>query len=285
MKLIITIDTEADDQWKKDASPTIENIFSLDRFQNLCERYAMPPSYLLTYEVADDKNAADQFRAWSVRGAEIGAHLHPWTTPPLQKGEGATRAFPSQLSDEALRAKFTQLHEKVCAVTGTQPTSYRAGRWGFDVRQEALLKEFGYSIDLSITPGISWKRGEGADENGPDFSGESVVPHMQNDTVLEVPMTIVRAGLLRRMRWLRIFENTTPRHFASVIRAAKRMQLPAIVFMIHSSELVVGKSPYVKTPEALAHVYAMIESLFQMCEKEGIVGVTASTFAREYKAV
>ena len=284
MHIIITVDTEADDQWRKDAPPTIENVFALDRFQNLCERYGMPATYLLTFEVASDVCAAEQFRAWREKGAEIGAHLHPWTTPPITKGEGATRTFPSQLDDAALRAKFETLTDKVSEITGEHPTSYRAGRWGFDTRQSELLKEHNYLIDLSITPGISWKKGEEPDESGPDFTHESVAPHMLNDAVLEVPMTILYAGLLHRLRWLRIFENTTPGNLRSVLRAARRLDLPVVVFMIHSSELVAGKSPYVKTPEALECVYRNIEALFNTCMKENISGITASDFALFFRA-
>lgn len=279
MRVIVSVDTEADDQWKKGGPLTIENVFALDRFQNVCERYNMPATYLLTHEVAADARAVQQFRAWQGRGAEIGSHLHPWTTPPLEAGEEMERRFPSQLSDEELRAKFLALTKRVEEAAGAKPTSYRAGRWGFDERQANLLEEFGYTIDLSITPGLSWKKGEDA---GPDFSAESARPHWLNGHVLEVPMTILRVGLLRRLRWLRVFQNTTARTLQGVVRAAERAKLPAIVFMIHSSELVAGKSPYVKTPEALERVYENIEALLAFCVARGITGATASGFANTF---
>jgi len=282
MKLIVTIDTEADDQWKTGEPLSIENVFALDRFQNLCERYGVAPTYLITYEVADDARAAQQFRAWRERGAEVGSHLHSWTTPPLQPGEEMTRRFPSELSDAELQDKFTALTQKVEAAMGVKPTSYRAGRWGFDARQAEMLRTFGYRIDLSVTPGLSWKKGKDA---GPDFSNESALPHWLNETVLEVPMTIVRTGLLRRLKWLRVFENTTPGQLRRTVRAADRAGLPAAVFMIHSSELVAGKSPYVKTPEALERVYQNIEALFAYCAQRGILGITASDFARSFPKV
>lgn len=279
MRIIVSVDTEADDQWKTGGPLSIGNVFALDRFQNLCERYALPPTYLITYEVADDARAAQQFRAWRERGAEVGSHLHPWTTPPLKAGEEMTRRFPSELEDAELQAKFTALTQKIETAIGIKPTSYRAGRWGFDARQAELLQRFGYRIDLSVTPGLSWEKGKDA---GPDFSSESALPHWLNGQVLEVPMTIVRTGLLRRLKWLRVFENTTPAQLRRTLRAAERAGLPAAVFMIHSSELVAGKSPYVKTPEALERVYQNIESLFAYCARRGILGVTASDFARSF---
>lgn len=286
MRLIVTVDTEADDQWKRESALTIENVFALDRFQNLCERYGFPATYLITHEVAVDERAKSQFRSWMDRGAEIGAHLHPWTTPPLSLNDANENPFPSELTDEELRSKLSALTEVVREVCGSAPTSYRAGRWGFDARQAELLEEFGYMIDLSISPGISWKKtiGRKGGIGGPDFTQESAAPRYLNDSVLEVPMTIIRAGFFRRLKWLRIFENTTTVQLHAVIKAAKRLKLPAAVFMIHSSELAVGKSPYVKTPEALEHVYECLEGLFQVCDKEGVEGITASDFAKEFRA-
>jgi hypothetical protein len=285
MKLIVTIDTEADDQWKRGENLSISNVFALDRFQNLCERHSMPPTYLITHEVAVDEKAAEQFRAWQSRGAEIGAHLHPWTTPPLSEHDDTENPFPSELTDIELREKFASLTEAVKKVSGRAPTSYRAGRWGFDDRQAKLLQDHGYSIDLSITPGISWTKTKGREggRGGPDFTSESLTPRPLNNSVLEVPMTILRSGIFRRLRWLRIFENTTISQLRGVLRAAKRKGLPAAVFMIHSSELAVGKSPYVKTPEALEHVYECLEGVFAACDREGIRGITASNFASEFK--
>ncbi|HEX7651186.1 MAG TPA: hypothetical protein VF439_00510 [Candidatus Paceibacterota bacterium] len=282
MKLIITIDTEADDQWRPGTGVTIENIFALPRFQALCEKYGMVPTYLTTYEVAVDERAAAQLKEWQESGrAEIGAHLHPWTNAPFFPGESG-QSFPSELSDESLRAKFAALTDVIASRIGRRPTSYRAGRWGFDSRQAALLAEFGYEVDTSITPSVSWKETTGLEggAGGPDFSREGAMPRRLNERVLEVPMTILPAGLLHRTRWLRIFRNTTLPRLASVIRAAKRRRLPAVVFMIHSSELVAGGSPYVPDEAALEHVYARLEELFQWCAAHGIEGISLTDFAR-----
>ena len=280
MHLIVTVDTEADDQWNEQAGVSVENVYALPRFQTLCEKYGMVPTYLVTYEVAADPKAVEMLKGWQDTGkAEVGAHLHPWTTTPLAEGEGSTRMFPSQLRDDALRAKFTNLTEMLGRAFGRQPTSYRAGRWGFDSRQVALLAEFGYLVDSSVTPSLSWAR-----LRGPDFTKEGLAPHALSSRVLEVPMTILRAGLFSRVRWLRIFERTTKRQLASVVAGAQSLSLPAIVFMIHSSELVAGKSPYVRDEAALARVYTHLESLFVLCKERGIIAATLSDFTRGFHA-
>lgn len=284
MKIIITVDTEADNQWEARGLVTIENVFALPRFQTLCEKYNIVPTYFATYEVAADAKAAAMLKEWQERGrAEVGAHLHPWTTPPFAESEKG-KSFPGELSDESLRTKFAALTELITTAIG-KPTSYRAGRWGFDERQAKLLAEFGYIVDSSITPGISWRGTQGLEGGvgGPDFTSEAVAPHRLPSGVLEVPMTIVPAGLFRRLRWLRIFENTTFSRLRTVLNAAKRRGLPAVVFMIHSSELVAGGSPYVRDARALEAVYARLEELFSFCAQEGVGGVSLTAFAQGYR--
>ena len=51
MKLILTVDTEADNQWNVGAELTTDNLSYVPRFQALCEHFEFPPTYLCTYEV------------------------------------------------------------------------------------------------------------------------------------------------------------------------------------------------------------------------------------------
>lgn len=283
MKLIVTVDVEADNQWEPKDSVTIENVFALPRFQALCEKYNIVPTYFTTYEVAADAYASAMLKGWQDAGkAEVGAHLHPWTTPPFSAEEKGP-SFPSELADDSLREKFIALTDVIGQSIGRRPTSYRAGRWGFDLRQAALLAEFGYVVDSSITPSLSWRKTEGlhGGPGGPDFSREQAAPHMLNKAILEVPMTVLSPGFLRRPRWLRIFANTKRAQLASVLHTAKKKGFPA-VFMIHSSELVPAGSPYVKDVAALEAVYTRIEDLFIFCKQEEILGVSMTAFAEEY---
>ena len=83
MKFIITVDTEADNQWTRPSRETVDNIFFLFRFNELCKRFNLLPTYLITYEVACNTKAVSLLKSFQIEGAEIGAHLHPWTTPPF----------------------------------------------------------------------------------------------------------------------------------------------------------------------------------------------------------
>lgn len=308
MKFVITVDTEADNQWKVGQPVTTENLEYLERFQKLCEKYDFKPTYLITYEIAKDERSV-VLGEWQAAGlAEVGTHLHPWTNPPGDDPNGG-HSFPSELTDDELKAKLESLTNLINENFG-QPTSYRAGRWGFDTRQPKLLEELGYIVDCSVTPGVSWAKTKGRDEMGPDFRAYTARPHMLPDTnVLEVPMTIIDTGILGKMdgvfarayngmregflkkvfnklyfnkRWLRIFPESDKYDWVPVLNAAKRDGLDVVEFMIHSSELMPGGSPYSKTEESVEKIYANLEAMFKQFSDRGVEGVTLSQYAREY---
>lgn len=305
MKFIITVDTEADNQWKS-SDLKLENIKFLERFQLLCEKFNFIPTYLITYEVATDPFAVLLFKKWlNDNKVEVGTHLHPWSTPPLSQLDHVRR-FPCELNDSELRDKIVELHKIIEKNLSIKPTSYRAGRWGLNAYQIDILVELGYLVDSSITPGINW----GLDGLGPDFSREEIYPRYLGDDgkILEVPMTILNTGLIKkdlknllkfldlfgyvgnllkkilfRKRWMRIFQETKLSELKKVYLSAKKNNVPYIQFMIHSSELMPGGSPYFKTPESVEKLYQLLSDFFLYLEKEEITSVTLSEYARKYK--
>jgi hypothetical protein len=216
VKVVLTIDTEGDGAWTQKDDVTVDNLRALPRFQALCDRYGMKPTYLCTYEVA---RAADfaPLVAWQKEGrCEIGAHLHPWTNPPFTH-EGAFDldrteypGYPSELTADRFRAKMRVLGDLIASRTGRTPTSYRAGRWGFSKEQIPVLLELGYLVDTSVTPLIDRRHDRGVRDPGPDFRDAPLAPYRlaTNDVcaagdsrLWEVPVTIVRAsGASRAMR-------------------------------------------------------------------------------------
>src|SRR5258708_4607193 len=100
MRLIITIDTEADNQWDAALPGSTDNIRFIPRFQQLCERFGFEPTYLCTYDVAASA-AFDEILLPLHQSdrAEIGAHLHPWTNPPFSSWDRSDSgpAYPSEL--------------------------------------------------------------------------------------------------------------------------------------------------------------------------------------------
>ncbi|MFA6253163.1 MAG: hypothetical protein WCV69_02375 [Patescibacteria group bacterium] len=310
MKFIITVDTEGDNQWSKEKKITTENLKFLPRFQRLCERYGFIPTYLLSYEVTQDETAVKILSDWQgLKKAEIGAHLHPWVMSDY-KGEG--QAYPSELTDHDLKQQLEMLTWAIEEKFNNRPTSYRAGRWGFNERQAKILKNLGYLVDCSITPKINWAKTLGliGGQGGPDFRFSQVMPYYIFDGLLEIPMTILFTGILKkeknacanfflgltngflkkilnkilfRQKWLRIFPGSGEGDWINIYKSAKLNKLPCLEFMIHSSELMPGGSPYAKDEAAVELIYDQLEKMFNYFNSQGLAGASLSEFARDYK--
>ena len=178
----------------------VRNLRALPRFQALCDRHGVRPTYVVTWSVASDDEAVSTLRRWVDEGrAEVGTHLHPWTTPPFGPHDDDA-AFPCELPDDALRAKLVNLTELITARFGRAPTSYRAGRFGLDGRTLRELAALGYTVDSSVTPHSSWRSYAGlrGGRGGPDFSTAPLAPYRPSlddpcahgaSQLLEVPLT------------------------------------------------------------------------------------------------
>jgi hypothetical protein len=224
MDVIVTVDTEADDQWDRGKPDlTTANLAAVPRFQELCDRHGMKPTYLCTWEVVEDERFAS-LREYQHHGrAEVGAHLHPWTTPPLDDAEGGFERrtfgmYPSELEPAAFEAKLRALTERIGERAGVAPTSYRAGRWGFRGEHVPVLLSLGYVVDCSVTPLKSWEQTVGLAAGGPDYRAAPPHPYFLDpddvcregsSALLEVPMTILypRRAMARSARLRRLHER------------------------------------------------------------------------------
>ncbi len=308
MKLAVTIDTEADGQWDHGAPLTTRNVAFWEPFQELCERHGAAPTYVVTTEIAADERARELLTGWARRGAcEVGSHLHPWTTPPFADRPGlrfndAVHAFPCQLPDELLHEKLVTLTEQVTAAFGAPPTSYRAGRFGFDARSAAVLAATGYVVDSSVSPLWSWRAHPGLEgRGGPDFRRHRPWPFLIGDgdsSLVEIPVTILPTyTALRRSpallaayqllpvravrklflsRWLRpqpMWLQPDPRlgadDLASLWRCAERLGLEALVMMFHSSELMPGGSPFRPDVDAVRELLTCLDRFFGFVRASG----------------
>ncbi|HJW74132.1 MAG TPA: hypothetical protein VJ787_00480 [Thermoleophilia bacterium] len=237
MKVVVSVDTEADDQWSHGAPLRTDNVRHWQPFQALCERHGAPVTFLVTSEIASDPEAGRLLSSWVERhSVEIGAHLHPWTTPPFVDAPGLrhndpVHAFAGRLSDELLRAKLETLTEQVGNVTGRAPTSFRAGRFGTSSRLAKHLIELGYVVDSSVTPYLSWERGisgRGDDlESGPNFRCYDAHPFQVfasgSPGLIEIPLTVLpTVGLLRRCP--RLLERYAARPVGALRRAERALR-------------------------------------------------------------
>jgi hypothetical protein len=311
---VITLDTEPDNEWGRPPVATTENARFVPRFHELCQQTGFKVTYLLTIEMAADaflqRYLVPRLRAGE---CEVGAHLHPWNTPPLfalTDDDMRHHPYPFEYPLEIQRAKLQTLVQAIEGAYGVRPVSYKAGRWGLDGQHAGLLEELGFQVDTSVCPGINWgpSKGDPRRTGGPDFHDAPLHPYrLSRQNVCrpgsmqlwEVPPTIVfysalgryvpgvrsLYGRYRRVRrafdrqhlgsqWLRPFPYMTVRRLQRVVALARRARTPVLNLTFHSSELMPGGSPYNRTAESIEDLFARLGDFFAWLRAAGVQSVT-----------
>ncbi|GGK67483.1 deacetylase [Sphaerisporangium melleum] len=297
---VITIDVEADDAWRGSGPVTTRNAAFLPRFQELCERYGLRPTYLVDWAMARSPLFQRFGHGVLERGtAELGMHLHAWTTPPLvplTADDHRYKPFLLEYPREVMAAKIETATTVLSETFGVTPVSHRAGRWMLDERYARLLIEHGYLVDCSVTPHVSWRGCSGAPggrgprdytffPENPYFVDPRDIAAPGDPPLLEVPMTIARrtrppaaerviaalprtglprrvaARLLPEVSWMRP-NGRNRRAMAALAGEALRSGRDHVEFMLHSSELMPGGSPYFRTRRGVEALYRDMEHLF-----------------------
>jgi hypothetical protein len=311
---VITIDTEPDNEWARPRVHTTENSRFVPRFQELSIRYGFKVTWLLTMEMAQDPVLTDYLLPRMRAGeCEIGAHLHPWNTPPdvdLTEDDARHQPFPCEYPPEVQRQKLTTLMDTIERAYDERPVSYKAGRWGIDETHAGILNDLGIRSDTSICPGVDWGRVMGSPQGkgGPDFTRAPLIPYQPSPTDIcvpgsmdlwEIPPTIVYSGMLgrysqairrlywshRKVRrifdrarlgvwWLRPYPTMTVKRLIRVAKLAQSYGVPVLNLTFHSSEMMPGGSPFNKTEEAIDNLYVRLEGLYAYLQSQGIEGAT-----------
>ncbi len=293
----MTVDAEEEWEWC-DVWPTnglsVTNIHALPRLQDLCKRHRVATTYFANQAVLDDPQARDTILDLSRDDrVEIGMHVHPWNTPPLDGIPVTTRTtFVHNLPAHLARAKLESVYGCFDR-NGLRPTSFRGGRYSSGPTVRQFLRERGFLADASVVPFTTW-----TDEGAPDYRNRDLQPvrlPAQGDgeePLWEIPLTLgftrrpfgfwakaydfagqtwlgklrvvgaaEKLGLVRKA-WLN-FEDPLGRDMLSFLRVLRPMKLPCVTFCVHSSSLVAGKGPYTKTREDEDRLFATMEEVFQ----------------------
>jgi hypothetical protein len=250
----------------------VRNILELPLAQAVLDAHGVAPTYVVDYPVAVSPEGIAILGGIAAAGrCTIGAHLHPWVTPPHEGPVDARRSFPGNLPASLERTKLAVLTEAIAAGFGTRPTIYKAGRYGIGPASAATLDALGYHIDCSVVPFTNFSGAE-----GPDFSAIVDRPFMMTDRLVEVPLSVgfvgvladhggqlfpwlqsklalrlrlagiaSRAGLLERLRLSPEGHSLSDmiRQTRAGIAAGKRL----FMLTYHSSSLLPGCTPYVRS--------------------------------------
>ena len=257
---------------------TFENIYALGRLHEFFARHGVRPTYVITYPVATrsaiGRGAAATARARRLRDRRAPSRLgnaavqpddvdrHPYALSlPLDSVRCAARVADARRSTDAV---------------GARPVSYRSGRFGFSAAHVSSLERQGYLVDSSVAP-LFYE----AHKQGPDFVGAPLTPYFLayddatrpgSSNVLELPISaalnrrvpalverlyarapwpyttkrVLRLARIAHVRWLRP-SYSSAEDMIALARQLVRRGAPILNLLFHSSEAIVGGSPYNRT--------------------------------------
>lgn len=284
---IITVDTEGDNQWnwKPGSRITTHNAKYISRFQDICESYNFVPVYLTTYEMIMDDEYSDFVKRKVAHGkCEVGMHIHAWNSPPDYKLVDLYGGCPfvTEYPDEIIKTKLKYLKDLITERVGKAPVSFRSGRWATNSALFKILDEIGINVDCSITPGINCYNDKGMSvEHGNNYTHELLTIRRLYGNLVEIPMTTcryrtfhgttlknrVRNLLLGKDIWLRPAINTVE-EMKKLIEVVESKKNDYLEFMIHSTELMPGGSPYTQNALEVERLYEKIYEIFDFISQE-----------------
>ncbi len=315
MHLLVGIDTEGDNQWDAAAraNQQFSNIYALPRLHELFARHTVRPTYVITYPVAKDLRSAEVLRTLRARGdCEIGAHHHAWETPPCSDEDKRRHPYASVLPRRQFERQLASLTESITEAVGVRPVSYRSGRFGFSSDHVSGLERLGYLVESSVAP-LFYEHHKG----GPEFVEAPLTPYFLSydsatrpgaSAVLEVPVScgldrrlprrlqyayarvprpyftkrVLRALGVVKLRWLRPSYSSLP-DMVALAQALARANEPVLNLLFHSSEAIVGGSPYNRTQGELDAFFDRLERFFAFAIRDlGAVPATFAEFRRAY---
>ena len=307
LSLVLTIDTEPDNQWSRGARDlTFANTRGLRRFIDFLRRLGAPATYLTSYTVARDPESVRVLREAAAGGDEIGGHLHAWETPPFTAADEGAHPYIYEYDADVRLAKLRAMTAAVEDAFGVHPVSYRAGRWGLDEIEVRNLAELGYRFDTSVVPGHDFGPSRGFSHPGPDFrrqlDGTPTRPYRlgelwevpvsvttlgglgsgrlgaalartvfpRRDTAARAVTKMMRTSGLCRMIWVRPLRHSR----SDLVRAALslvRQGASVINIMTHSSECYPGTGPATRSEDDVGRLYGDFEAIITALKATGQV--------------
>jgi len=237
-------------------------------------------------------------------------HCHPWSTPPYDEDKSIYNSMLCNLPHDLQQKKLGELHRSIKRNFGVRPTSFRAGRWGYNGSVSTVISDLGYIVDTSITPFTDW-----SEYHGPDFSKMAPQPYLfrapeifksQSDgDLIEVPASIgylqenydwcgsidrklnhtlgrvLRLkGLLQKLNlmnkvWLSP-ETSDARRMVQLTKVLMRKNLEVVNMFFHSTSLMAGFSHFVKTKEDESRFMKCLREYFTFTADAGLKPATLS---------
>lgn len=286
--LYVIVDTEEEFDWSGPLDRTLTSVRSMavqERAQVIFDSYGLRPIYVLDYAVASQPEGYEPLREIFDRHAcAIGAHLHPWITPPFSETVSEYNSYGGNLPPALEEAKLRCLVAAIQNVFGISPIFFKAGRYGIGPATVETLARLGFAVDFSMLPGADLRSSGGADFRFIEARPCRAIAH----DILTIPMTRGKIGLLARLpsrmdsllefritRKLRIpgilaraglvnVVTLTPEGVSAeeqirLVRSLSNRGHRLFAMHYHSPSLLPGNTPYVRTERELGEFLTRIE--------------------------
>jgi hypothetical protein len=194
--LFVIVDTEEEFDWNAPFSrsnTSVDAIRHISRLQTLLDRYRIRPTYVVDFPIASQPAGVAPLKEIADDGrAEIGAHLHPWVSPPFVEEVSGPNSFGCRLGRTVELEKIRILRDQIGASFGRAPRTFKAGRYGFGPTTASVLEELGFSVDLSVNPRMNYEA-----IGGPSFDDFDTTPFVfgRDRRLLEIPCTTDYTGV------------------------------------------------------------------------------------------
>ena len=291
--LAVVVDTEEEFDWTQPFARENRGVTAIPaqtRAHAIYDKLGVVPTYVVGYPVITDPTGARLFADLKADGrAEVGAHLHPWVTPPHEEAVTTANSYGCNLAPELERAKIATLTDAIAQALGERPTIFKAGRHGFGSNTGRVLGDLGYRVDCSSVPYTSF-----AGDGGPVFYGQRDQPFWldRDRRLLEIPVTnaffgaaaalgprlqpvfddkraarlhipglLARSGLLSRARLTP--EGVPADAQCRLLDAMVGRGLTTFTMVYHSPSLAPGNTPYVRSEEDLQRFLARIDTVLR----------------------
>ena len=298
--LLTMIDAEEAFDWNAPFSRDARDVAAMaeqHRAHRIFERHGVVPLYLADYPVAVQDRGAAPLRELHMSGlCDIGAHMHPWVTPPFEEAVNEANSFAGHLPAPLEYEKLRLLTEALAEAFGSAPRIYRAGRFGAGPRTADVLLRLGYLADSSIS--ACWPTPALREEAG-IWLGSAAPYWLDRDrTLLEIPVSArvvgrlagrparllaptlyrpgrarsllagaaARLGLLERIRLTP--EGMTLAEAQRLVRAMLAQGQRSFVLTYHAPSLLPGNTPYVRNIAERDRFLAWLDAFYGFFREE-----------------
>jgi hypothetical protein len=313
--LLVTIDVEEDSpNWHHSLSPTVNNIDRLAQLQKLFNKYSVKPTLLVNYSVISQKKAVDCIKK-IIRESnlEIGTHVHPWNTPPSCPLDGEDK-YPHRIPYKYELNKIKTTTDLIDEHFG-KPTTFRAGRYDFNINTFKIIKKFNYTVDTSFTPHVDWGLIGGESfiksPESPFYLNRYYNQNKTNRDILEVPISIVLKSYQKPIqnifsRYISMPMYNIHNYLKPIVTCLKPLkpiwlrpsyssisQMKYVAddciscqkplnLMFHSNELLEGASIFSKNKSQIREVYNKLDVFLRYITKKGVKSLTCQQYRDSY---